>query len=182
VFTPFSIQLRNTKPHVPAQGEQHQATPNSKFGEETHVLVPFINVTMDSKEFNILVDVINNVGVAEVPPPTPRPHPPEKSVDCIFLARKMYIHSYLVKRDAREAVGQSRSKQDYESFNHRDSYGHTIEKIKRKCPAWTKILPEQFPRHQVRPTNVSADNMQCLKSGGERDLEDLKSGRPSVDS
>lgn len=67
MFTPFSIQLRNTKPHVPAQGEHPSfVTPGSKFGEVTHVLVPFINVTMDSKEFNILVDVINNVGVAEV--------------------------------------------------------------------------------------------------------------------
>lgn len=35
------------------------------------MVVPFINVTMDSKEFAILLDVIMNVGVAEVLPLKP---------------------------------------------------------------------------------------------------------------
>lgn len=46
--------------------DTQSASSRSKFGETTQVVVPFINVTMDSKEFAILLDVIMNVGVAEV--------------------------------------------------------------------------------------------------------------------
>lgn len=68
VFTPFSIKLRNTRPISRPPGNIQPALDRgSKFGEMTQVLVPFINVAMDSKEFSILMDVIMNVGVAEVP-------------------------------------------------------------------------------------------------------------------
>ena len=67
VFTPFSIKLRNMKPMLRVPGDAPPATERgSRFGEMTQVLVPFINVTMDSKEFSILMDIIMNIGVAEV--------------------------------------------------------------------------------------------------------------------
>ena len=70
VFSPFSLKLRNTRVAVgqPGGSRGHSPTRSSrgKTGEETRLLVPFIKVSMDSKEFQILVDVINNVGLAEV--------------------------------------------------------------------------------------------------------------------
>lgn len=68
VFTPFSIKLRNTKPTSRPDGDSKQPISDrgSRFGEMTQVVVPFINVNMDSKEFSVLMDVVMNVGVAEV--------------------------------------------------------------------------------------------------------------------
>ena len=66
VFTPFSIKLRNTKPVSRPYNDTHSAGSRTKCGETTQVVVPFINVTMDSREFAILLDVIMHVGVAEV--------------------------------------------------------------------------------------------------------------------
>ena len=70
VFTPFSLKLRNTKVAVgqlsDSRGHSPTRSSRGKTGEETRLLVPFINVSMDSREFQILVDVINNVGLAEV--------------------------------------------------------------------------------------------------------------------
>lgn len=64
VFQPFSLKLRNTKAAKP--GDQQDSP--SVAGEETRLLVPFINVSMDSREFHVLMDVINNVGLSEVRP------------------------------------------------------------------------------------------------------------------
>ena len=77
VFDPFKIQLRisqsagagsvtspatspaktNAKPAGKAQMSQ---------GQEIRLLVPQIGVVMDSREFEVLTDVISNVGLAQV--------------------------------------------------------------------------------------------------------------------
>jgi len=77
VFDPFKIQLRisqsagtgpvtspdtspaktNAKPAAKAQISQ---------GQEIRLVVPEIGVVMDSREFEVLTDVISNVGLAQV--------------------------------------------------------------------------------------------------------------------
>lgn len=68
VFTPFSLSLQNTKAALPAEGAKVAIPTQSgaAAGEETRLIVPFVNLTLESKEFAILLDVINNVGLAEV--------------------------------------------------------------------------------------------------------------------
>ncbi len=80
VFDPFKIQLRisqsaGTGP-VPvaspdtSPAKKTKAKPAGKAqmsqGQEIRLVVPEIGVVMDSREFEVLTDVISNVGLAQV--------------------------------------------------------------------------------------------------------------------
>ena len=77
MFDPFKVQLRISQ----SAGNGNMASPDTspakgKFspagkapvsqGQEIRLVVPEIGVVMDSREFEILTDVISNVGLAQV--------------------------------------------------------------------------------------------------------------------
>lgn len=78
VFDPFKIQLRisqsagngtvtspDTSPAKTKTGVAAKA-PQLSQGQEIRLVVPEIGVVMDSREFEVLTDVISNVGLAQV--------------------------------------------------------------------------------------------------------------------
>ena len=77
VFDPFKIQLRisqsagHTAPTTPdTSPDKSKPGPAAKAqlsqGQEIRLVVPEIGVVMDSREFEVLTDVISNVGLAQV--------------------------------------------------------------------------------------------------------------------
>ena len=79
VFDPFKIQLRICQPtgHASANGAtlnstQSKASARAKGlasqGQEIRLVVPEIGVMMDSREFEVLTDVISDVGMAQASP------------------------------------------------------------------------------------------------------------------
>ena len=78
MFDPFKIQLRIsqsagngtvTSPDTsPAKTKTGVAArvPQPSQGQEIRLVVPEIGVVMDSREFEVLTDVISNVGLAQV--------------------------------------------------------------------------------------------------------------------
>ena len=98
MFDPFKIHLRICQPTGSAAAATADAShakgrasggkgPASQ-GQEIRLVVPAIGVVMDSREFEVLTDVISNVGMAQVsicychlaphtqPSPTLTPFPP----------------------------------------------------------------------------------------------------------
>lgn len=79
MFDPFKIQLRICQPtgHASASGTtlnsalgQGRASGRARGlasqGQEIRLVVPEIGVVMDSREFEVLTDIISNVGMAQV--------------------------------------------------------------------------------------------------------------------
>ena len=75
VFYPFQIQLRISQPANNASAASPDSSPANAAakgksqqvqGQEIRLVVPEIGVVMDAGEFEVLTDVISNVGMAQV--------------------------------------------------------------------------------------------------------------------
>ena len=74
VFDPFEVQLRISKSaatahtNSPEKGRTPAGSPmpQPSQGQEIRLIIPQIGAIMDSKEFEVLTDVISHVGMAEV--------------------------------------------------------------------------------------------------------------------
>lgn len=74
VFDPFEVQLRISKSASMAQTNSPEKgrapggspMPQPSQGQEIRLIIPQIGAIMDSKEFEVLTDVISHVGMAEV--------------------------------------------------------------------------------------------------------------------
>ena len=74
VFDPFQVELRISKSagtaHVnsPEKGRVPGGSPmpQPSQGQEIRLIIPQIGAIMDSKEFEVLTDVISHVGMAQV--------------------------------------------------------------------------------------------------------------------
>lgn len=72
VFDPFAVQLRISKSSSAAHANSPQKgsspLPHTSQGQEIRLVMPQIGAIMDSKEFEVLTDVISNVAMAQVTP------------------------------------------------------------------------------------------------------------------
>ena len=76
VFDPFAVQLRISKSSSAAHANSPQKggapgsspIPHASQGQEIRLVMPQIGAIMDSKEFEVLTDVISNVAMAQVTP------------------------------------------------------------------------------------------------------------------